>query len=565
MGWQDRRANRCTAGATALLTRFWLYWHTIRHLHVSQVAWRLWYRVYRPKIDCSPAPALRTQNSEWHSYLERESALISPNKVVFLNVEADISEPTIWNDQRCAKLWLYNLHYFDDLNAKDSSTRVDWHRQLIQRWISENPAAKGSGWEPYPTSLRIVNWIKWRLSGNKPVEPMNQSLAVQARWLSKNLEFHILGNHLLANAKALCFAGLYFSGQEANVWYRRGEKILETQLEEQVLPDGGHFELSPMYHLIVLEDLLDLAQLMRVYERQVPPYLCDAIRRMLTWSKVMRHPDGEIPFFNDAAFRVAAKPTQLDLYAQALGFDVAEPEQGLTHLRNSGYVKFVSDSSVVFADLAPVGPDYLPGHAHADTLSFELSLGDRRIIVNGGTSVYGADAERQRQRGTRAHSTVTIDVKNSSEVWGGFRVARRANVSAIEVDDQCLSACAEHDGYGRLNGSPKHKREWHLSRGMLEVVDVISGSGDHDMEINFHLAPGLIPCIDNSGSVELSDEESGVVLCRVICSEPRLLSVQQTTWHPNFGVTIPTWSVVIRVNRELPFNHNTIFDWRTLH
>jgi uncharacterized heparinase superfamily protein len=501
----------------------------------------------------------------WRSYLEREPTLIPPNKVVFLNVEADISDVSIWNDQRYAKLWLYNLHYFDDLNAQNSSERVNWHKQVIQRWISENQAGRGNGWESYPTSLRIVNWIKWCLSGNESAEPMRDSLAVQTRWLSKNLEFHILGNHLLANAKALCFGGLYFSGPEAGNWYCRGLKILEAQLEEQVLPDGGHFELSPMYHLIVLEELLDLAQLIRVYERQVPPYLCDAIQRMLAWSKVMRHPDGEIPFFNDAAFGVAAKPTQLDLYAQALGFDVAELEQQLTHLIDSGYMRMVNDNAVVFADMAPVGPDYLPGHAHADTLSFELSLGDRRIIVNGGTSVYGNDQERQRQRGTRAHSTITIDGANSSEVWGGFRVARRANVSAIEVDDQCFSACAEHDGYTRLTGSPKHKRKWHLSPGVLKVSDQVLGSGIHEIEINFHLAPGLIPRIDNSGSVELSDEKSGAVLCRIISSESKLLSVQQTTWHPNFGVTVPTWSVVIRASQGLPFNHNTIFEWRTLH
>jgi uncharacterized heparinase superfamily protein len=501
----------------------------------------------------------------WRSYVEREPALISPNKVVFLNVDADISDVSIWNDQKYAKLWLYNLHYFDDLTAQDSEKRVDWHKQLIQRWINENQAGRGNGWEPYPTSLRIVNWVKWCLSGNEPAEPMRDSLAVQTRWLSKKLEFHILGNHLLANAKALCFAGLYFSGLEADNWYCRGLKILEAQLEEQVLPDGGHFELSPMYHLIVLEHLLDLAQLMRVYQRQVPPYLHDAIERMLAWSIVMRHPDGEIPFFNDSAFGVTAKPNQLDLYAQALGFDIAEPEQRLTHLSNSGYTKIVSDNAFVFADMAPVGPDYLPGHAHADTLSFELSLGDRRIIVNGGISVYGNDQERQRQRGTRAHSTITIDGENSSEVWGGFRVARRANVSAKEVDDQCLSACAEHDGYARLTGSPKHKRKWHLSPGVLKVSDQVLGSGIHEIEINFHLAPGLIPRIVNSGSVELSDEKSGVVLCRIISSESRLLSVQQTTWHPNFGVTIPTWSAVIRANQELPFNHKTIFKWRTLH
>ena len=535
-------------------------------MRVSQLAWRLWYRVYRPKIDHSPAPPLRSHSGNWRSYAERSPSLISPNRVLFLNVEVDISSISTWNDQKYAKLWLYNLHYFDDLNAKDSSRRVDWHRQLIQRWINENPAGKGNGWEPYPISLRIVNWIKWCLSGNKPTELMLESLAVQARWLLKKLEFHILGNHLLANAKALCFAGLCFSGQEADAWYRRGANILEDQLKEQVLPDGGHFEQSPMYHLIVLEDLLDLVQLMKVYERQVPSYLHDAIQCMLSWSKVMRHPDGEIPFFNDAAFDVAAKPTQLDIYARVLGFDVAEPEQRVMYLSNSGYVKMASDGAAIFVDMAPVGPDYLPGHAHADTLSFELSLGDRRIIVNGGTSVYGADQERQRQRGTRAHSTVTIDGENSSEVWGGFRVARRARVSRVKIDDgQWVMASAEHDGYARLNGAPTHSRKWCLAQGALEVSDLITGAGSQHIEIYFHLGPGLTAKMNDSGAVELCDEKNGETLCRMFSSEPQNLSLERTTWHPRFGVSIPAWSLVIRVTSALPYSHKAVFKWRKFH
>ena len=78
-------------------------------------------------------------------------------------------------------------------------------------------------------------------------------------------------------------------------------------------------------------------------------------------------------------------------------------------------------------DVAPVGPDYLPGHAHADTLSFELSLFGQRVLVNSGTSQYEAGPERSRQRGTAAHNTVIVDGHDSSEVWAGFRVARRAS------------------------------------------------------------------------------------------------------------------------------------------
>jgi hypothetical protein len=122
------------------------------------------------------------------------------------------------------KLWLYNLHYFDDLNAQGAAaTRVPWHRALLQRWVLENPPTGGNGWEPYPTSLRIVNWVKWLQAGNRLCRRMYAEPGMlQARWLSKKLERHLLGNHLFANAKALVFAGVFFEGPEAAPGWQRG-------------------------------------------------------------------------------------------------------------------------------------------------------------------------------------------------------------------------------------------------------------------------------------------------------------------------------------------------------
>src|SRR5205085_8722772 len=136
---------------------------------------------------------------------------------------------------------------------------------LQQCWIDENPPAVGVGWEPYPTSLRIVNWIKWALAGNRMNDKAIASLAVQVRFLSQNLEQHLLGNHLLANAKALVFAGLFFEGDEAVSWLRTGLRLLAREIPEQVLPDGGHFERSPMYHSAILEDMLDLCNVTQTY------------------------------------------------------------------------------------------------------------------------------------------------------------------------------------------------------------------------------------------------------------------------------------------------------------
>ena len=84
--------------------------------------------------------------------------------------------------------------------------------------------------------------------------------------LEKRIESHLLGNHLFANAKALVFAGTYFSGAEADRWLNRGISILEREIPEQILLDGGHFELSTMYHALIFEDLLDLCNLLKCYK-----------------------------------------------------------------------------------------------------------------------------------------------------------------------------------------------------------------------------------------------------------------------------------------------------------
>ncbi|WP_201276162.1 heparinase II/III family protein [Methylotetracoccus oryzae] len=461
------------------------YLHTLRYLRAEQIYGRVWFRLYTPSPDHRPALALRTGAGTWQQPAKRRVSLSSPTCCRFLNEERDIGSAAAWDDPSCDKLWLYNLHYFDDLNAEGAAGRSAWHTALIERWISENPPGEGTGWEPYPTSLRIVNWIKWALGGNAMCAEWQGSLAVQARWLAKRLEWHLLGNHLFANAKALIFAGCYFDGAEAATWLAKGLRILERELPEQVLPDGGQFERSPMYHALAFEDVLDLINLFAAFPNAVPerwqglvsslPELATRMHRPLA---VMRHPDGDIALFNDAAMGIAPSCRELEGYTVRLRLPALSAlTDGVVRLRDSGYLRVQRGECVAFLDVAPIGPEYLPGHAHADTLSFELSLFGRRVLVNSGTSVYGTGPERQRQRGTAAHTTVTLDGADSSEVWAGFRVARRARPFGLQVDDvgEVWCVACSHDGYRRLTGKPVHRRVWRFGQGSLSVMDTVEG------------------------------------------------------------------------------------------
>lgn len=459
------------------------YWQTLRHLRPVQIYGRLWFRMWRPRLDVRPAPALRAATGAWQLPIPRESSMVGPGEFILLGQPGKLSEVG-WDGPARGKLWRYNQHYFDDLNSRESASRVDWHRALLTDWVEKNASAGGNGWEPYPVSLRLVNWIKWAQAGNAIPAVGEQSLAVQARWLVRRLEVHLLGNHLFSNAKALVFAGLFFEGEDAGRWLAKGLGILDRELQEQVLPDGGNFERSPMYHAIFLEDVLDLINAAGAWPGQVPSHTQARWRAtagtMIGWLDGLVHPDGQIAFFNDAAVGVAPELSALRDYAARLGVQVPPPEvrQG-PHLQSwpeSGYIRISSPRAVALLDVAPVGPDYLPGHAHADTLSFELSVAGMRLIVNGGTSQYGVGLQRTRERSTAAHSTVEVAGENSSEVWGGFRVARRARPFDLQSGGDASTAWAacSHDGYRRLPGQPVHRRTWSMDAQGLTVTDAVT-------------------------------------------------------------------------------------------
>jgi uncharacterized heparinase superfamily protein len=440
---------------------FLKYFHTLKYLTFEQFFFRVLYRFKRPnvsKINCQLVS---------HDWLFKgptiyQQSLFDGSKVKFLSLECSVNSAECWNDPVNEKLWLYNLHYFDDLNSIDFANREQIHFNFINKWIGENPACSGNGWEPYPLSLRLVNWVKWLSKKDNVDQKYLTSMLQQANALSQQLEYHILGNHLFANAKALTFVGCYITNEHAEQYLELGLKLLDREIPEQFLEDGAHFELSPMYHEILLWDLLELIDLANTSQNekliQRLPYWQNVATKALDWLKSMIHPDGEVSFFNDSAIGIAAKPQQIFDYAKSIGLNVIDILPNVITNKQSGYSRISSPLYTLFIDHANVGPDYLPGHAHADTLSFELSVGNERVFVNSGTSLYGVSKERLRQRKTAAHNTVVVDDEDSSEVWSGFRVARRAYAKLLDISQSANEVClrAEHNGYKRLKGKVTH-------------------------------------------------------------------------------------------------------------
>ncbi len=557
---------------------FLRYYHTLRYLRIRQILGRIWFKLHRPRPDLRPAPSLRsTVRTQWVRLPLRQPLMMSPTRFRLLNEEHDLQSSTDWNSPHRKFLWNCNLHYFEDLFAEEAETRREWHRAFIERWITENRPGQGLGWEPYPLSLRICNWIKWALSGNELSEKARLSLAVQTRYLRKRDDHHLLANHLLVNAKAFIFAGLFFDGVEARAWYEKGMAILRQQIPEQILPDGGHFERSPMYHNLITEDFLDLLNILRVYGREGDFIWHHELAGMLHWARAMSHPDGQIALFNDAAFEIAPKAALLDKYAERLGFSPVEfnPQEDAP-LMESGYIRACRGPAVLFADVGPVGPDYQPGHGHADTLSFELSLYGRRVIVDSGTSIYEKGNERLRQRGTGAHNTLQIDEENSSEVWASFRVARRAKIEDLRAFPPAEQACnlrdssealeisAAHDGYQRLRGVGLHRRRWTLCENHLEILDAVEGRGEHKIRFALHLHPTWRAIQIEANRFEITTMESIPELKRPILLEMEPLVapyISPSSYHPEFGLAVPNQKIVGTLRGSLPMKFVSRIRW----
>jgi uncharacterized heparinase superfamily protein len=519
--------------------------HTVRHLRAEQIAYRVLYRLRSPQVRAIEAVGRRGWPSRWQQPELLAATWVEPLAFELLGERGTLDGRAAWNDSGRARLWLYHLHYLDDLNTKGHAARVEAHQRLVDRWIAENPPGHGVGWEPYPLSLRIVNLVKW-LDRQQPIEERwLRSLATQAGALAQRIEYHLLGNHLFANGKALVFAGAFLDGARADGWLQQGLAILEREIPEQFLGDGGHFERSPMYQATLTADLCDLVQLADVSGlpslRQRRTAWADVLARAIRWLDAMTHPDGEIGFFNDAAFGIAARPAELRAYAERLIGPIAAPpgDLALRTLAASGYYRVdLPEAGAALLDAAPLGPDYLPAHGHADTLSFELSLFGARVFVNSGTSRYGDDEERLRQRGTAAHNTVVVDGENSSEVWGGFRVARRARPTLHEArtGDGCIVVDASHDGYRRLPGRNVHRRRWTFETGALRIDDTIEGPFRSAVAY-LHLHPDV--------AVETLSEDRRTARLRLpggvldLAVTGAALSVGASTWHPRFGTTVP--------------------------
>lgn len=453
---------------------FRLIFDTVRHLKFTQVYHQLRHRLYYPRFKPCVSP-IEKPEVKLSKCIDAYSCQ-KGNSFEFLNIHDTF---TSWNMTEHGLLWAYNLNYMDWLGQRNMT------QEEGEKWIDafiKDIEAHHIGLDAAPTALRSINWMKFFVFHPMAAKKERlDSLFSQICLLERKLEYHLLGNHLLEDAYALFFASVFFRD---HLLFQKASLLLREQLNEQILADGAHYEQSPMYHCILLGRLLDCYNISvnnSVFEEQ------DALNRelkqiaesMLGHLVAIVYQDGTIPLLNDSARGIAPTTTELLDYAQRLQL---APQSMPLH--ECGYRKMQQGPMEAIVDVGNITATYQPGHSHADTFNYELHIDGQPVIVDTGISTYDKTLRRQYERSTKSHNTVCVNEKDSSQVWGGFRVGKRAHVK-IDIDEP-FSISAVHDGFGT---KCLHTRRFSLNKDGFHVEDCLSSEAQAVSYI--HLAPSI--------------------------------------------------------------------------
>ena len=538
---------------------------TARRIPLSQLAARARFMAQRRLYALAPARPIR---AAWHTAagtraaaplpalpfdlvvpdgaaaLRARAAALARGCFSYLGREADFSAGIRWRDPEASPLWAFNLHYLGAVRDLMLGGYGDEAQRVLSSWRASFENLWDSvAWHPYPASLRLTNLcLAAAHAGGFDAlgASMVDLVARHAAFVLRHLEHDLRGNHLLENACALLFAGRFLQGRLAKRCELVAREVLAIEVPEQILPDGAHFELSPMYHAIVMHRLLQLVTLLGREDPLVCETLAPAVSRMAAFLHGTLCPDGDIPLLGDSVRGFGPDPRTLLHSTHRLGMvPPPTPPAKVTSFRNCGLHVFRTPRLWAIFDAGPVCPDYLPGHGQADSLTVEVWCDGVCIVGDPGVYDYSGP-ERAWGRSSRAHSTLTIDDANTSEVYGSFRVGGRARISSVVVEEGVVTAALEpFGGRARLTRSV---RLLDMPRPGLEIVDSAEAPVGSTVRSRLHLHPavGLVGDVAANSRTIVACSPRG----RVRISARHALRLERGRASRQYGAIEPTTVLV---------------------
>lgn len=428
-----------------------------------------------------------------------------------------------WDEAAGPVVWRAAVHGFAwlrDLRALGTDPARLRARDLTEDWLA-HAAGEELAQAPEVAAARISAWLgHWDFLAATAEDGFRRRLLVRlaqdARGVVASLPAEALHRGALVTLKGAMAAAVAL---EEEGWLNRALRFLPGELERQFHPDGMHVERSPGQLLLALQDLIEIRNLLHGAGVNAPPQLAAALERAGQALKLFRHGDGGLALFNGTREEGAALVDLVLTQGQARG-------RAPLLLEESGFHRMLAGRTLVIADAAAPPPgrarDAATGlprgadrFAHAGTLSFEMSVGRDRVIVNCGAAP-AAEAEwRDALRATAAHSTLVLADTNSAELKEGGLGRRPERVEADRHEAGGAKWLeASHDGWRKPFGAI-HRRRLYLA----ETGDDLRGEDLVEMlepdakppafVVRFHLHPSVVASLQQDGEGVLLRLPSG--------------------------------------------------------
>ncbi|MFU1783572.1 heparinase II/III family protein [Haloarcula japonica] len=497
---------------------------------------------------------------------QRRSRRAAHGEVTFLNRTVQFDSPAHpdWYDHGAdgyPLLWSLKLYAFEPLRwavlgFEDPQAAPEEVVAVFDQWIRDwtdsidigRPGYLRSAWTPWAVSLRtqtLARYLAWRTGGSQEGVPKGLSEALvgeiyrNSLFLANHVEGDVGGNHLVENGLALLMAGLLFPDTD-EPWFSTGRSILGRTGAKQFLPDGGHYERSPMYHAIVTTRYVTACSLLAVSERTAPTWLTAMTKQAVAYLRYLSPPDARLPLYNDAVFGQSLPLTDCLGYAGAVGFR-ADDRPVPSHSPmggETGYYWLDTDHGRLLVDGGPVGPSHLPGHSHNDMLSVLLWVGGQRVLTDTGVYEYADNERRQYARSVAGHNSVQVGEAEPIEIGGKYLMGARTEPTVdYEGPDPTLFR-GSYETAASAPASYRHDRTVLASDDWWLIRDELSGP-DTETEPSvsrLHFHPEVGVTVEDSGTVRATDGDDTSALLSVHPFGVSDVRTTTTEYFPEFGV-----------------------------
>jgi uncharacterized heparinase superfamily protein len=411
---------------------------------------------------------------------------------------------------------LHSFGWLRHMRADKNDHSCAVARSIVNDWISvHGRRIEGVAWRVDTAAQRLIAWLS-----HSPVVLQGTDGGFYRRFM-KSLIFHIrFLRRVAATAPdgevrfrvriALAMASVAVPARSSTL--RAAGQALDREIDRQILPDGGHISRNPRAALDLLLDLLPLRQTYVNLGHDVPARLIPGIDRMYPALRFFRHQDGDLALFNGATSTLATELMAVLRYDETGG----QPFKALPHAR---YQRLAAGQAVIIVDTGTPASVDLSRRAHAGCLSFEMSAGKHRFIINSGSPKFAGNRYVQMARATAAHSTVTLNDTSSSsfsrsDFLGPVIIsgARNVTVERSEREDGRDVVLASHDGYLASFGL-LHERELTLNASgtiltgrdrFLAPEGRSPAKGEHRASARFHVHPSIVLIQNETDSVVMT-------------------------------------------------------------